>query len=499
MRVLDLNEPHLRVLAPIHTKQLRPHGRLYKARHLLALATAFVSLSSLFPNQTDAASRREARNSSKSDTLHAAATFNITDDGWNTSTSTSDCATGQGDDDWSLTLTNPASLTVTATDGFCVGDYFEIFVDEKSLGVTPNPGAWGCSASGTLSSGSFTTALDKGTHSIKVRDHAFDGHSPEEISDEGMCPAGFNVAGAISSSIRITSPEKDKSYLYNNATFNGIDAFVYTATGESGKPIAWDTVLSYSPSKGRGPFEKKATFTTESGVSNTTPLKSQGGQLKVSARQGSNTAEVTAYITGTAVPKATIASKLSALYSGATKNLMVGLASHESRCLQFESQSLYGIRALWPTASHADGGSHIGIMQISLKPTSDDKVNRDSMLRAWDWNANGEAGVAWFGVKRKYARALIKKVIASHPGLRQLSATEEENWTIANYGQFSGVGADHQYYIPVCVKGTVVGKECKGKAAKWDWAENSKGNPGGIAYTKDVRVRANFLPACTKG
>jgi len=44
-----------------------------------------------------------------------------------------------------------------------------------------------------MSSGSFTVSLPAGTHLIEIRDAGFDGHTPEEIADQNMCPAGYTV------------------------------------------------------------------------------------------------------------------------------------------------------------------------------------------------------------------------------------------------------------------------------------------------------------------
>jgi hypothetical protein len=131
--------------------------------------------------------------------------IHITDSGWDTFTATFDCERGGRDkgwatDQWELTLTKTGIATITATDMFCAGDYFEIYINGELVTTTPDPGAWGCTGypSGPHSSGSFTAILCPGTYAIAVRDAGFDGHSPKEIQDERMCPAGFRVSGALS-------------------------------------------------------------------------------------------------------------------------------------------------------------------------------------------------------------------------------------------------------------------------------------------------------------
>jgi hypothetical protein len=133
--------------------------------------------------------------------------ISITDSNWSTNTSSSDCATGQGDDTWLLTLTQPRNVTINATDCCCPGDYFEIRVDGTLIGTTPNLAPpWGCNFSGPSSSGSFTVPLCPGTHTITVRDAGFDGHSLTEIQAQSMCPAGFTVSGTLSAPSAVAVP-----------------------------------------------------------------------------------------------------------------------------------------------------------------------------------------------------------------------------------------------------------------------------------------------------
>lgn len=125
-------------------------------------------------------------------------TIVIVDSGWDTQTITNDCQYGWADDKWQLILTSTRNVTITIKDQLCVGDYFELYVNGSLIGATPKPDAWGCSQTGTLSSGSFTVTLQPGTHLIKVRDAGFDGHTQEEIVCERMCPACFQVSGTLS-------------------------------------------------------------------------------------------------------------------------------------------------------------------------------------------------------------------------------------------------------------------------------------------------------------
>jgi len=132
----------------------------------------------------------QAQDNVKKDGLVAGAmtAYTYTDSGWYSSTVTSDCAAGWGDDTWTLTLTAAKDLTVTVADCCLIGDYYEIYVNDCLIGTTPQVDPAGT----TLSVGSATTSLAPGVYVIKVRD-AFD-----LAANPLYCPAGFEVTGALS-------------------------------------------------------------------------------------------------------------------------------------------------------------------------------------------------------------------------------------------------------------------------------------------------------------
>lgn len=72
------------------------------------------------------------------ESLSTQGVISITDSDWTTYTQTSDCATGWGDDTWQLTLTQIRNVTIAVTDCCCPGDYYEVWVDGKLIGTTPN-------------------------------------------------------------------------------------------------------------------------------------------------------------------------------------------------------------------------------------------------------------------------------------------------------------------------------------------------------------------------
>ncbi|GEM_PF-2695023 len=143
----------------------------------------------------------------------------VTDSNWSTSSRTSDCAQGWGNDEWRLTLSQPKTVRIRVDDCCCPGDYYSIYVNGNLLGTTPKPAVWGCDYTGSLSSGSFDIFLPTGTHTIKVRDVSFGDHTAEEIAYQRMCPAGFTLSGTLLAPP--TAPDismEAASWEFNNST-----------------------------------------------------------------------------------------------------------------------------------------------------------------------------------------------------------------------------------------------------------------------------------------
>jgi hypothetical protein len=126
----------------------------------------------------------------------------IVDSDWSTDSMTSDCApnyAGWGDDQWQLTLTSPRDVIISVNDGFCPGDFYQVYLNGGLIGITPDlKPPWGCDYTGPLSAGAFRCSLAQGTYLISVRDAGLDGHTPAEIEAQDMCPAAYTVAGMLS-------------------------------------------------------------------------------------------------------------------------------------------------------------------------------------------------------------------------------------------------------------------------------------------------------------
>ncbi len=434
-----------------------------------------VSLCALLPHSAFCA---QQENADRKSPLNGKEVFSITDSGWSTLSHSSDCLTGAGDDSWQLTLSQAQNLTVTAEDENCPGDYYEVRVDGSLIGVTPRPAAWGCSFFGDpVSSGSFMVTLCPGTHLITVRDAGFDGHSQGEINEESMCPSEFQLTGTLSpvlaagdacALLKIVKPDSRANFPFDNPELTSTQVTLQAQS--PGTKVDWSLILDYKTSHGYGNYHLQLpSFETQAGTSTSQQFLAKGGRVTIQASSvvGSQTVmadPVVITVTGAQIPDDWITTRLVGLYaSGATPRLMTGIAEVESTYQQFEVRTLYKYNGYWPTESHQDGGSHIGLMMVDTSL---------ALKNAWSWRENTAEGVSEF-VNDKLAAAgrVINKIIKSHPGLRKLSGAELENVALVFYGPY---GAKGPYYAPAPT------------GSGWVWVKNPA-NPNGVAYADSVR------------
>jgi hypothetical protein len=321
----------------------------------------------------------------------------------------------------------------------------------------------------------------------------------------------------------------------------------FSAATNTGHQITWTAQLTYStsgysntPSVGGTISDPPRNFTTSSGGVQNEVYQSEGGQVQVTATttasDGSTVKDcVTFYVEGPSggILNPTITSRLDSLYStGATPNLMTGIAMKESSYAQFleppqppkniDLFNLYastnGVKAAkWPLESKlssglSDGGSHIGLMMV---PTTG--------LLAWNWfqNTNDAVNSADHGfvaVKLPLANTWMnwiisgnnKKNIPAHPGLPSFlsPSVQMENMALVLYGPKASSLWTQQYYIPVCPPPgviTVKGNTWTCKGGSWYWAIDDPaidpnvtasnigpgvtvfGNPDGVNYANTVR------------
>jgi hypothetical protein len=109
-----------------------------------------------------------------------------------------------------------------------------------------------------------------------------------------------------------------------------------------------------------------------------------------------------------------------------------------------------------------------------------------TMQDAFDWTINTQDGVSLFFEKLALAENNARKMENTHPGLRDLTASELEDMAIELYGPFpGGLNLTKQYYAPSCVGGTANGNACSG--GSWEWIVNIAGNNRGVGYVANVR------------
>lgn len=275
------------------------------------------------------------------------------------------------------------------------------------------------------------------------------------------------------SSLVIVSPKDKDLFRLSEVNFRATPPVMFQANPGSnnvGVPVLWTSSLEYQTSGARGAHSESESFNTIGIGVGTKTYDAIGGKLTVKATATINGILKTAgpniaYVTGVSIPNSEISARLVALYGGITSRLMTGVAMKESTYRQFATRMLYEVSALWPLESY-DGGSHIGLMMM----TSKDKAN------IWNWLSNTQNGINLFKIQKALTLKTENKVIALHPGLRQLTEIERENMGLVRYGPYASPSMSQQYYIPI-----------QNAQNSWDWAINIDGNAEGVLYADSVR------------
>jgi len=259
--------------------------------------------------------------------------------------------------------------------------------------------------------------------------------------------------------------------------YNATNPITFNATTPNSPSVSWTLNLTYTTTGGKCKgCTNSQSLTTASGANGTATYQSMGGQLVATATDGVNSSgSVTAYVVGAAIPTATEVALLNSSYSGATTNLLNGIAQVESSTTQFVQKTNFGVAAYWPTESLSDGGSHIGLLMLPV-----------AMGVAWDYNINVAQGASLFGAKLASATRIMNSAINTYSGLPALNAVQLENMALVLYGPYAAAGATNQYYAPSCQGGTAAGTTCSG--GTWVWVVNTANNAGGVAYANKCRA-----------
>jgi hypothetical protein len=285
----------------------------------------------------------------------------------------------------------------------------------------------------------------------------------------------------------IESPKEGENFQITDVGLTGTKPIDFKTQGASGI-VEWEVDLNYRTSSGRIPpgIPFQQSFETRGSLSYPLAFVSKGGQVTVRASTMIGGARVYAKpvsftITGAAIPDGLITSHLIELYDGATDALLTGIASKESSYRQFRRLTIYGRQGLWPNESmESKPGSHIGLMMVPITKGIDN---------AWDWTANAKTGQEIFQAgyqtaknrMMNFVRGIPGRAEFCHNGLRNLSPVELEDWGISLYGPYATDILKKQYYIPT--------RDATGRCI---WKINKDGNPGGLAYTMDVRSRIKY-------
>ena len=298
-------------------------------------------------------------------------------------------------------------------------------------------------------------------------------------------PAGFAIDNLsytldVESPLMIASPLRDDMYALtqNNLTQTANINFKASGTAAVGT-VSWNVAIEYDTDTPRGLQGLVNQFTTIGTASAPLTYQSRGGRVTVTASAGTSSPSQSCplqyfYVVGTTIPKTQITNQLLSLYShGATPRLMTGIAMKESSYQQFISKTKYSKTALWPYESLADGGSHVGLMQVGTAPPNTTVVQGE--LNAWDWVQNTVFAVNLFQQKLSSARNLESSIRKQYKGLRALTGTELENMALTLYGDHPSGQLNMQYYW--------VSQLADGSYA---WIVNTANNPLGVAYAQDV-------------
>jgi hypothetical protein len=240
--------------------------------------------------------------------------------------------------------------------------------------------------------------------------------------------------------ISLSSPTANQTFAVTGGNYNQATLLLEADSSCSGT-ANWTLNLTYTTANGTAYTASQTTTSTISQSSNYTTNVGQGGQVVAQAPATlagqSFTQSVTFYVLGTPIPNATITSRLTALYSGATSALLTGIAMTESSYQQFASQSRMGFTGDWPLGNTANqyttADSYVGPMQVP-----------NNMLDGFDWISDTSDGGSIFQSKLNSASSYSSSEQKTYPSLPALTGVQLENVALVYYDGISGV----EFYTP---------------------------------------------------
>ncbi|MGH9453174.1 MAG: hypothetical protein ACRD2O_04300, partial [Terriglobia bacterium] len=279
--------------------------------------------------------------------------------------------------------------------------------------------------------------------------------SPKWVWDAGLCAHVFPPIALLAlshgavCSLSIVSPSSNQVISLGGGNYNQAPVSLKTDGACTGS-VSWTLNFTYTS---RQPATYKTTSTSSGTTNNTTNYTTPvgaGGQVTAQAQAtlaGHNfQSSVTFYVLGTAIPNATITSRLESLYTGATYGLLTGIAMHESNYGQFYSYAEMGLLGKWPHGNAALGGvapdTYVGLMQVP-----------NGMAPGFDWYTNTLTGKNTFQQKLSTAGTCETTEQGTYKGLPSLSGSQLEENALVFYAGDSGTGTCSQvspnlYWIP---------------------------------------------------
>ena len=326
--------------------------------------------------------------------------------------------------------------------------------------------------------GSGSSSFNVQLQEAETQTHFFNAKVIARGGDRGKTAVFTFIMEADISALKvdILQPSPDENHTYAaQPDYNSTGPIAFKAkvagvnyTGN----MDWGVKLEYQ-TDGGGPYEKTYQFTSPNNQAVNRTFSSEGGRLTIKASANVNgiqcSSEITNFITGVGIPDATITRRLKGLYTppaGGTAELLTGIAMQESSYRQFDARIIkYGLKTRWPVeniSTTPPKGTYIGMMQVPV-----------AMDTAWDWLVNTQTGANIFAEKLTIAADKVANERRAHPGLRNLTTGELENYALGLYG-----GHSRPYYAPDQVGG------------QWQW-QTTKNRPL-LNYVS--KVRKNIQP-----
>jgi len=333
---------------------------------------------------------------------------------------------------------------------------------------------WSSNATGVATiqtTGQSSPGMAAGVSAGSAQFQALFGEMPAnagQICTQGTlppCPYGDPAADVPASVCVLTVNNPVNGQVFSlSSNYNSATIPLNASSNCTGSSVTWQFAYSYTAGNGTPYSSGVGNTTTSLGQNGNWQSSGEGGQGTITASatatgaMGPLTANLVSYIDGTTIPNSTITSQLQNLYSsGATRDLLTGIAMLESNYQQFVTRELYGTSGYWPNESY-DRGSHVGLMQMP-----------NGMGDAFDWTQNTADGASLFQQKISVAQSVVSGYRANCSGLPGLTAQQLENDALVYYGPY---GASGPYYVP--------NSGCSG------WNVNPN-NSNGVTYANSVR------------